>query len=152
MLARPLPISPDRNQENTNNKRRDYLGRLPLRRDATRNRKWHEDQSHHGNHKNQSDDIKMPEKFQRETAASEKLHGALVRLQLPGAFCATVNEEQNCDQWQRTHGVNNGEHADAPAPRGHFQHGGCEVSADPGVDLSCTVRPNRDLLSEGNSR
>lgn len=63
MLAGLLPISPDRNQEDTNHKRCNDFGRFPLCRDTTRNREGDKDQRHHGDHENQPDNIKMPEQF-----------------------------------------------------------------------------------------
>lgn len=46
-----------------------------------------------------------------------------------------MDNEQHDYQRKRTDWVNNGEHADTPLPRGHFEDGIGQIAADPGIDL-----------------
>ena len=130
----PLPYYEGWNAEHSNDKRSNDLGCLPLRHGASGNRERNEDQSQDGNQEQNANHIQVPEQVDEKFANSLVQEGELIGLGV-GSASLEVAHEEDSEQWNGADGVDDGEHSDTPLPRGHFQDGGGDVTADPGVNL-----------------
>lgn len=60
-----------------------------------------------------------------------------------------MDDEQDQNERQRTDGIDDGEHANAPFPRGDIQNSGGKVATDPSIDLGVNLSERRKIVQLG---
>lgn len=136
MRACSLPVDPNRNKQNSNNKWCYDFSRLPLRSDTPGECERHENTSEHGNQENDTNDVQMPEQLYGQLSTTKHFKGAFIRFELTGLLRATVNNKKYGYQRKRTDWVDNGKHANAPSPRSHREDRVSQITTNPSIDLS----------------
>lgn len=134
MRTPPLPHYEGWNAQHSNDKRGNNFGRLPLGHGTSGNRKRNEDQSEQGNQEQDANHIQIPEQVDEELTQSPVQECEPIGLGIGPASLEVTDDEDN-EQGDGASGVDDGEHADTPVPRGDVQDGGCDVAADPGINL-----------------
>lgn len=130
-----LPDNPDRDQQNADDKWRNYFCCFPLCSYASSEGEWNKNTCQHGNQQNVANDVQMPEQFYNQLPSSQQLEGALVRFKRPGLFRASLDDKEDCNKRKGTHGIDDSKHANAPLPRGGLENGISQVAVDPGIYL-----------------
>jgi hypothetical protein len=120
----------------------------PCSRNSTSKSERNKDQGKDGDHKNDTDDIELPEKLlgkADETIVGER---GSVSIENTCSCGSSLSDEESDDEGKAADGVDDGPHADTPVPGCGSENGGGNVTGDPGVDLNIRMSLPSGNMSE----